>query len=154
MSSNFYSYFSSPIGLLKITCSDTELLSIDFVAKKKTKHNSNKLCFLAEQQLSEYFSGIRKTFSLPIRFEGTAFEKSVWAEMKRIPFGKVVSYKVLAESISRPNAFRAVANACGKNKIPIVIPCHRVVAKTTLGGYSAGVSKKKFLLKLENSLNI
>lgn len=81
---------------------------------------------------------------------GTDFERTVWKEISKIPWGETISYKELAKRVGRPRAYRAVANACGKNPLPIVIPCHRVIASDgTIGGFSCGVEIKKILLKLE-----
>ena len=81
----------------------------------------------------------------------TPFQRRVFKEMTRIPFGKTIAYKELAELVGRPKAFRAVANACGANPLPVIIPCHRVVASNGLGGYSSGIEIKKALLELEGS---
>jgi O-6-methylguanine DNA methyltransferase len=81
---------------------------------------------------------------------GTAFQILVWRELRNIPFGKTISYAELAKRIGRPRAVRAVANACGANPLPVIVPCHRVIASDgTIGGYSGGLSKKKQLLKKE-----
>lgn len=81
---------------------------------------------------------------------GTAFQIIVWRELRKIPSGKTISYAELAKRVGRPRAVRAVANACGANPLPIIIPCHRVIASDgTIGGYSGGISKKKKLLKKE-----
>ena len=103
----------------------------------------------AETQLEEYFAGKRTEFSVKLSPEGTPFQKAVWAAMRRIPYGKVVTYGQLAAAIGRPTACRAVANAVGKNPILIVQPCHRVVAANGLGGFSSGVERKRTLLRLE-----
>ena len=81
--------------------------------------------------------------------KGTKFQKSVWKELLKIPFGKLVTYKDIANKIGRPNSYRAVGNAVGANPLPIVIPCHRVISKTGLGGYSCGINYKVKLLKHE-----
>ena len=88
-----------------------------------------------------------------MKLEGTDFQKTVWKEISKIPFGETRTYKDLAIAIGKPNSSRAVANACGKNPYPVIIPCHRVIRSDgKLGGYSGvgGVKKKKELLKLEN----
>ena len=91
---------------------------------------------MAVAQIAEYLEGKRKEFSVPIRIGGTEFRMKVWDEMRRIPYGETVTYKELARRIGSPDACRAVANACGANPFPILIPCHRVVA---CGGRSGGV---------------
>ena len=88
-----------------------------------------------------------------MKLEGTNFQRTVWKEISKIPFGETRTYKDLAKAIGKPNSSRAVANACGKNPYPVIIPCHRVIRSDgKLGGYSGvgGVKKKKELLKLEN----
>ena len=106
-----------------------------------------------DKQLSEYLAGRRKKFDIEIDFNrlpGTPFQKRVWKELTKIPYGTVISYKELARRVGRPRAFRAVGNANGKNPLPVIIPCHRVIkADGSLGGYSSGLHIKKKLLKLE-----
>ena len=104
------------------------------------------------RQLDEYFSGARKEFSLPLAPSGTPFQKRIWDELEKIPFGETASYKGIAARAGLANAVRAVGSACGKNPILFLIPCHRVIsASGALGGFRAGLDAKKFLLKLENA---
>jgi len=105
-----------------------------------------------EKELNEYFSGKRKEFTVPLIKTGTEFQNKVWDELIRIPYGKTISYKEEAERINQKNAFRAVANANGKNKLSIIIPCHRVIANNgKLSGYGGGIDKKEFLISLEKN---
>jgi O-6-methylguanine DNA methyltransferase len=106
-------------------------------------------CFHSE--LDQYFHGKLRRFSLPIEIGvGSAFDRKVWMNLERIPYGETVSYKGLAEMIGEPQAARAVGNSCGNNPLPIIIPCHRVFeSKGKLGGFSGGITRKKMLLKLE-----
>lgn len=105
-----------------------------------------------EKELNEYFSGKRKEFTVPLITTGTEFQNKVWDELIRIPYGKTISYKEEAERINQKNAFRAVANANGKNKLSIIIPCHRVIANNgKLSGYGGGIDKKEFLISLEKN---
>jgi methylated-DNA-[protein]-cysteine S-methyltransferase len=107
----------------------------------------------AARQLQEYFSGNRVNFDIPVRPEGTLFQKQVWNEMQKIPFGQTASYAEIAKRIGRPEAWRAVANACASNPIVIVIPCHRVVGSHgNIGGYSGGIEKKHWLLEHERAV--
>ena len=103
----------------------------------------------AETEISEYLTGSRKDFDLPLRQEGTEFQQAVWEAIQDIPYGQTLSYGKIAEAIGHPGAFRAVGTACGGNRIPIIIPCHRVVASNGLGGYAGGLVLKKRLLDLE-----
>lgn len=106
----------------------------------------------AANELSEYFAGNRTTFSVELDIEGTPFQKRVWQQLQKIPYGKTVSYRDIASRIKSEKAFRAVGTANGKNPLCIVIPCHRVIAADgSLGGYSAGLDLKVKLLKLENA---
>ena len=104
-------------------------------------------------QLSEYFSGKRKTFNLPLLLKGTDFQKQVWQALLKIPFGETRSYKQIAEAIGNPKAVRAVGMANNKNPLLIVVPCHRVIGGNgKLVGYAVGLDKKEYLLRLEGSL--
>ncbi|MCF7823867.1 MAG: methylated-DNA--[protein]-cysteine S-methyltransferase [Candidatus Marinimicrobia bacterium] len=101
-------------------------------------------------QLNEYFANQRTDFDLPLIMQGTAFQKSVWDELLKIPYGRTVSYGELAERLDNPGAMRAVGAANGQNPIPIIIPCHRVIAADgSLGGYTGGLDIKHKLLELE-----
>lgn len=104
----------------------------------------------AMRQIGEYFAGGRLEFSLPVRFEGGPLEKAVWNAMREIPYGQTVSYGEIAAGLGDPSVARAVGAACGKNPLPIVIPCHRVVgADGSLTGFGGGLPTKRFLLDLE-----
>ena len=104
----------------------------------------------AEEQLNEYFAGARREFDLPLVPKGTPFQKAVWAEMNKIPYGETRTYGQLAAAIGRPKAARAVGAACNRNPIAILQPCHRVVgADSSLTGYAYGVEMKQYLLELE-----
>lgn len=110
----------------------------------------------AFNQLQAYFDGTQKdfTFNWDLSAQGTPFQQAVWEVIAAIPYGEVMSYKEIAETLGKPRAYRAVANACGRNPLPIVVPCHRVVGSGsngtyTLGGYSSGLDRKRFLMDLE-----
>lgn len=106
-----------------------------------------------ENQLGEYFRDERKLFDLKLNLEGTDFQKKVWRSLQRIPYGKTVTYKDIAEEIGNPKACRAVGNANNKNPIPLIIPCHRVIpASGGVGGFAGGTPLKQKLLKLENTI--
>jgi methylated-DNA-[protein]-cysteine S-methyltransferase len=106
-----------------------------------------------KQQLDEYFRGERRAFDVAIDLtEGTAFQRAVWAELARIPYGATISYRELARRVGAPKAVRAVGSANGRNPVSILVPCHRVIAADgTLGGYGGGLATKRFLLDLESS---
>ncbi len=144
----------SPIGPLDVTLSAEAVHRIDFrgVAPDGPVPRAVAPLFKAvKQELKEYFEGRRREFDLPLQPEppGTDFQKNVWAAMAEIPYGEVLSYADLCAWAGRPKAVRAAGTACGANRIPILIPCHRVVAKEGLGGYGGGLKAKRFLLGLE-----
>lgn len=105
-------------------------------------------------QLKEYFAGTRKKFDIPLDIEGTEFQKKVWKELQKIPYGKTISYKTLSEKIGNVKAIRAAGKANGQNPIPVIIPCHRVIGTDgSLTGYASGIDIKEKLLHLEGALN-
>lgn len=111
----------------------------------------NSLIEELEKEINEYFLGKRKEFTLSLILSGTDFQKEVWQELLKIPYGEKITYLEEAISMNRKKSVRAVANANGKNKLSILIPCHRVVGSNgKLGGYGGGIDKKKYLLDLEN----
>lgn len=105
---------------------------------------------LVEKELNEYFAGKRKIFSVPLHMPGNEFAKSVWKALQEIPYGKTCSYKDQADRMNNPKAIRAIASTNGRNRLAIIIPCHRVIGSNgSMTGYAAGVDKKKWLLKFE-----
>ena len=114
----------------------------------------SKLLNKAEKQLNEYFEGKRRIFDLPLDVDGTPFQKKVWAQLEKIPYGETKNYKQIAVAINAENASQAVGNANGKNPLCIIIPCHRVIPmKGGIGGYSGGSKAKDILLKIERGEN-
>ncbi len=106
---------------------------------------------VAAEQVQAYLNGERKDFDLPLSMQGTAFQREVWSELRRIPYGQTISYSELANRVKRPKACRAVGSANGKNPLSLIIPCHRVIAaNASLGGYSGGLDRKRWLLHLES----
>lgn len=105
-----------------------------------------------EAQLAEYFEGKRRVFNLPIEAVGTGFQKNVWKALSEIGYGETLSYSEIARMTGNPKSVRAVANACGANPCAVILPCHRVIThNNTLGGYTGGSYRKRFLLELENA---
>jgi methylated-DNA-[protein]-cysteine S-methyltransferase len=141
----------SPVGPLTIEEEDERIVAIGW--GDGAIGNGSPLLAEAARQLDAYFAGKITEFDLPLAPEGSPFEQRVWAAMQQIPYGQTRSYGELAGMIG--SAPRAVGRACGSNRIPIVIPCHRVLAKTGLGGYSGdgGLSTKRLLLGLEQQSN-
>jgi len=145
---------NTPIGSLGLLADDTDLLEISFKGLKglSFRGKSKKERFELEiDQLEEYFLKKRKSFSIRTRAEGTDFQKKVFKKMANINYGDVLTYKELAEKIGHPKAYRAVGSTCGVNRIPIIIPCHRVISSSGLGGFGGGLRRKKFLLNLESN---
>ncbi len=138
----------SPVGPLTATEQDGAIVALEWRAD--AKGDSSPLLAEAERQLKAYFAGERETFDLPVAPAGTAHQRKVWRAMQKIPFGGTQSYGELAATID--SSPRAVGTACGRNPIPIIIPCHRVLAAGGgIGGYSGsgGTSTKRYLLSLE-----
>lgn len=142
----------TPIGTMIATADENTITSLDFSDESMRIENSNNpLLIRLEQELSEYFAGKRTVFTLPLYPQGTPFQKQVWETLLTIPYGATISYAQEAEQFGNPKAVRAVASANGRNPIAILIPCHRVIASGGgLGGYSGGIEKKEFLLRLES----
>lgn len=143
-------YFDSPIGPLTISVNAEGIYDISFCQKgNKISTLKNALLKEAAKQLKEYFAGQRKAFQLPLSICGTPFQTKVWSAIAKIKLGQTMTYSQLAISVKKPKGFRAAANACGKNHIPIIIPCHRILGKNNLGGFSGGLPIKEKLLALE-----
>jgi methylated-DNA-[protein]-cysteine S-methyltransferase len=154
----YYCYLDSPIGPLLIAGDNDALRSIAFPDKGRPRkpepgwtESMHGAVAAAVAQLREYFSGQRTEFDLPLAPEGTAFQRRVWKYLQSIPYGETISYAELAKRVGNPKAARAVGSANGRNQIPIVIPCHRVIAADgTLGGFGGGLTVKQRLLDLES----
>lgn len=152
MDLQYISYYDSPIGLIKITANENAITGLDFVYKK-TKEEENELIIICKKQLDEYFKGERIEFDLDIHLNGTEFQVAVWNELKKIPYGEKRSYKDIARAIGNEKAVRAVGGANNKNKIAIIVPCHRVVGSDgSLTGYAGGLWRKQWLLEHENTV--
>lgn len=148
---DFRHMIESPIGTLTLTERAGAIVSLDW--GKHGTQSATPLLRRAAEQLAAYFAGRLKAFDLPLAPEGTEFQQRVWRRMAEIPYGQLMTYGALAKA-TRSSA-RAVGGACGRNPIPIILPCHRVLAADgRLTGYSGagGVETKRLLLKLEGSL--
>lgn len=140
--------FNSPIGPLALFEADGAIVAVDWGFLPE--NDETPLLLKARDQLEEYFDGKRTGFDLPLAPHGTAFQQKVWAALSRIPFGQTKSYGELARELG--TAARALGGACGRNPIPVIIPCHRVLgANGAMGGYSGidGIETKEFLLRHE-----
>jgi len=150
----------SELGPILFACDDQSLTRVHFTDSSKpltmddTWRRTPKDPLLQEtrRQLDEYFSGKRRQFSLPLAMEGTDFQINVWKALTTIPYGTTWSYKELAAAVGNPAACRAVGNANGKNKIVIIVPCHRVIGSDgDLVGFASGLVRKRYLISLEQS---
>ena len=138
----------SPMGPLTLFAEEGYLTALVFGDYGGYDHLP--LFEVARRQLEEYFAGSRQNFDLPLDPGGTDFQRRVWRALLDIPYGRAISYRDLALGADCPRGFQAVGQANGKNPLPILIPCHRVIgADGSLGGYSAGLDRKRFLLDLE-----
>jgi methylated-DNA-[protein]-cysteine S-methyltransferase len=147
----FTVFHTLPIGLIKIFATDTAVTEIQFVDKEE-KSVSNEILTDTIRQFDEYFAGKRTSFNLPILQVGTPFQQSVWKELMNIPYGEVTSYGAIAKKLGNEKAVRAVGAANGRNKIPILVPCHRVTGHDgKLVGFAYGITRKMYLLNHEKN---
>lgn len=152
----YYCYLDTPIGELLLAGQDGALSMIGFPKGAMRRdpepdwiYNEKPLA-KARQQLQEYFAGERREFDLPLELSGTEFQVSVLKALQQIPYGETVSYGEVAKRIGRPKAMRAVGAANGRNPIPIVVPCHRVIGSSgDMTGFGGGIDTKEALLRLE-----
>ncbi len=143
-------YLHTEIGLLELTAESGALSSVYPVSRRGEDLFESRFIRDCADQLRAYLSGTRQNFDIPLKLRGTDFQKSVWAELMKVPYGETRSYKEICARIGRPKAARAVGNAVGKNPVLIVVPCHRIIsADGSLGGFTAGLPMKKKLLALE-----
>lgn len=160
----------TPLGEMITYASDKGICFLDFSNRKNFNNQVDQLIKILDGEINErtnshieflrtelikYFNSELQTFSVPIHMTGTDFQIKVWPELLKIPFGKTISYKQQAVNIKSPTSVRAVANANGKNKLAIIIPCHRVIGTNgLLTGYAGGIERKHFLLDFENNNTI
>jgi methylated-DNA-[protein]-cysteine S-methyltransferase len=141
----------SQIGFLEVVGNQKGILTIAF-GVDEFESDCNLPIPMSDclQQLTEYFKGRRRKFSIPLLLEGTDFQKAVWRQLQKIPFGQTASYGDVARAVGSPKAFRAVGNANNKNPIPLIIPCHRVIGSDgKLVGFGGGIWRKAWLLDHE-----
>lgn len=147
----FYDTCPSPVGTIYLLFAGPLLTGLSFEKPGGQICRRTDESQLAKRQLSEYFDQGRTSFTFATAFtEGTDFEQQVWKTLSEIPYGETRTYRWVAERVGKPEAFRAVGNALGKNPIPIIFPCHRVIESDgTIGGYSSGIDRKRRLLEIE-----
>ena len=146
--------YSSRVGNIGLLIEDHNLISISLTNPMlkgiEAKKDSKSFKYIITQ-LDEYFFEGRKKFDIAFKISPTNFRLKVYQEMQKIPYGKSITYSDLAGKVGSPKAFRAVGTACGKNPLPLIIPCHRVKAQSGLGGFTGGLDIKRFLLNLESN---
>lgn len=158
----YFERFDTPIGVLTIAADAKGLRHIEFPSNRHPVDRAHwrpdahgaiaETLIAARTQLNEYFAGARKTFDLSLAPEGTLFQCEVWRTLATIPYGQTWSYRDLARAIGKPDAMRAVGAANGRNPLPIVLPCHRVIgADGRLVGFGGGLPIKTALLRLEGA---
>jgi methylated-DNA-[protein]-cysteine S-methyltransferase len=156
MQAPFIHIYHSPIGAIKIVAAEHSIEELIFIEPELLPTitalvtDSNAIIHQCIEELIEYFAGTRRIFTVPINQAGTEFQQKVWRELYEVPFGKTLSYGELAKKLGDPKCVRAAASANGKNKIAIIVPCHRIIgADQSLVGYAWGKSRKKWLLQHE-----
>ena len=145
-------YMNSPLGRLRLLSDGQALTRIEFENQHREdgEQADDAVLLRAAEQLDEYFAGRRRRFSIPLAAAGTIFQRRVWDALGNIPFGELRSYRDIADAIGNRKAVRAVGAANGRNPVPIIVPCHRVVGSNgKLTGYAGGLSAKAALLQLE-----
>jgi methylated-DNA-[protein]-cysteine S-methyltransferase len=148
----YSAYYNSQIGVIEITSSEKGILSLDFADKAGGNTELPECLNDCLLQLDEYFKGKRKEFSVEILPSGTDFQMKVWEKLREIPYGKTASYADIAEAAGNRKAVRAVGGANNKNKIAIIIPCHRVIGSNgSLTGYAGELWRKEWLLNHEKN---
>ncbi len=154
-----FTRFPSPLGELILSASDTALTAVCFPTSRhgpppaEQAERSSAVLDRVRQQLDEYFAGARTAFDLPLDPTGSAFERRVWDALRAIPYGTTVSYSEVARRLGDVRVTRAVGAANGKNPIPIIVPCHRVIgSRGELTGYGGGLDRKRWLLEHEGAL--
>ena len=150
----YKSSLKTPIGILGLLANKENLLKLSFKGLKditeEAKEDKSRFKSVFKQ-LEEYFAGDRREFSVDYLIETSSFATKVYKEMVKIPYGATLSYSQLAQKSGRKLAYRAVGTVCGKNPLPLIIPCHRVTAVNGLGGFGGGLGTKRFLLNLETN---
>lgn len=153
---NYSHTFSTPLGDMDSVSDDENLFALVFTDKNiiSTSNTRSRVQTELEKQLQAYFKGELVSFSIPTKVTGTVFQNMAWQALQQIPFGQTRSYLEQAQTINKPKAFRAVANANAKNPISILIPCHRIINHNgKLGGYAGGIKRKQWLLEHEKQFN-
>ena len=155
-------FIASPIGFLQVLIKDNKLYSLSQAKQRLKRSNKiniklkkkSKLAKSISRQIELYFEGNLTKFQIPLYNRGADFQKKVWRKLQKIPWGQTKKYGQIAKELKQPKAYRAVGNSCGKNPFLIVVPCHRVLSRSGLGGFALGLKAKKYLLNLEQSKHV
>lgn len=152
--SSFLKYYLTPLGWAEISSDNEAITRLRIVEEAGVSHDSPPECLVeCMMQLDEYFMGLRKSFTVPVKAEGTPFQERVWKALQGIPYGTVKTYGELSEIVGGRNNTRAVGSAAHYNPILILIPCHRLVGvRGNLTGFAAGIPRKEWLLRHEGYL--
>ncbi len=150
-------FYESPLGTIEVVASGEGITALNFVPRSKMLKargsgdaDPSPLLAAAVRELSEYFAGERRAFTVPLDLRGTPFERAVWRVLLEVPFGRTVSYGELGRTVGKPRAARAVGGANHRNPVSIIVPCHRVIgADGSLTGYGGGLWRKEWLLEHE-----
>jgi len=152
----YISYYQSPVGLIKISGNANCINEVKFLDSQEEASATATLSDVVQlctDQLIEYFNGSRRQFDIPINQEGSEFQQKVWGKLMDIPFGRTINYLDLAKRLGDTKIIRAAATTNGKNKIAVIVPCHRVIGSNgTLVGYAGGLWRKRWLLEHENKV--
>lgn len=155
MKKQFVTYYNSPLGIMEIKGNAAFISEVNFVQDEYDSSNDLPENMLeCKKELEEYFAGKRKTFSIKVKVEGTAFQKKVWKQLLKIKFGDTTSYLNISKQLGDVKAIRAVGHANGKNPIAIIVPCHRVISSDgKLTGYAGDLWRKQWLLEHEGNIS-
>ncbi|MCT4784510.1 MULTISPECIES: methylated-DNA--[protein]-cysteine S-methyltransferase [Exiguobacterium] len=151
--------YVSPIGMMELVATQTAVQSILFVEREEVLFEANDhtpdVLTWCYREIDDYFKGKRRAFTFPVTVEGTMFQRDVWHTLTTIPYAETTSYRELAVKLGRDRAVRAVGSANGRNRLSIVVPCHRVIGSNgTLTGYAGGLWRKEWLLRHEQESRV
>ena len=153
MTATYYDYCWSEIGLIEVGGTDREILTVEFVEHYRSQCQSNDVVREGARQIDQYVGGQRREFDLPLGLYGTDFQRQVWRQVLTVPYGQAATYQDIADAIGNPLAVRAVGAANGRNPLPLIVPCHRIIGRDGhLVGYGGGLWRKEWLLRLEGYL--
>lgn len=151
-------HLSTPFGELTVSATASAVVAVEFPGRAKTRVSDNSPTGVladAVRQLEEYFAGVRTEFDLPVEVDGTDFQRQAWSVLSQIPHGQTISYAEQARRMGRPTAVRAVGAANGRNPVPVIVPCHRVIgANGSLTGFAGGLDIKTWLLAHEQRVAV